>query len=657
MNLSRTTEHWKTIALYGAWGIIFLAAVIAYWPGLDGPFLFDDFGSVAKLGDYGGVTSWETFRAFVFGGTAGPTGRPLALLTFLIDAQTWPADAWSFKRTNLVIHILNAGLLGLLTRQILEALGFGRGEASRLGLFIAGLWLLHPFLVSTTLYVVQRMAQLATLFMFAGLSGFVYGRRLIATNAIKGYVIMSLSLTVFTLLAVISKENGILLPVLAGVVEITVFGSARAGSQKLDRAWFAAFMVAPALVVFLYLVRNVFAADFFDVVPPRDFSIYERILTQSRVLVDYLQNWFVPKLYTTGVFQDHYIKSTGLFTPVTTFLSALGHVLLISFAWFNRGRRPLLALAVLFFYAGHLLESTVLNLELYFEHRNYLPAAFLFLPMVVWLNRKLDARSFLIVGLVLFTLLGSFTRYSASVWQSYDSMVATSAHKEPTSVRAQAKYAANLFNAGYIDDSFEVLDRAIGRFNDVKPLLQVHRLILSCHTQRLNTKELQRVAGILSGTAYDPRMLNMYKELTEAIMGRHCPDVEYYALESMFEGMLDVPPGNNPKSIQYSQVQYFLGYVRSYANQPDAAVQAFELSLQSRPGASSAMAMAVLLATNNHHAQALYLSDWALQRLKSYETKTLRSETISVDDIREFQSAVRTDLAAKQEGGISGRAE
>jgi hypothetical protein len=38
-----------------------------------------------------------------------------------------------------------------------------------------------------------------------------------------------------------------------------------------------------------------------------------------------------------------------------------------------RRRYPLAALAVLWYLAGHLLESTVLPIELYFEHRNYLP--------------------------------------------------------------------------------------------------------------------------------------------------------------------------------------------------------------------------------------------------------------------------------------------
>ena len=93
-----------------AWLLLLVAAVFAYAPGLGGPFLFDDFPVFGQLGRYGGIDDWETFRAFVLGGTSGPTGRPVAMLSFLIDGSNWPADPWPFKRTNLVIHLATASI-------------------------------------------------------------------------------------------------------------------------------------------------------------------------------------------------------------------------------------------------------------------------------------------------------------------------------------------------------------------------------------------------------------------------------------------------------------------------------------------------------------------------------------------------------------------
>ena len=106
---------------------------------------------------------------------------------------------------------------------------------------------MHPFLVSTTLYAVQRMAQLATLFVFAGLLGHLYGRRIAETRPARGYIVMTMSLAVFTLLATLCKENGALLPVLVGVMELTVLASSRLA--PLDKRWTTLFLVVPAVFV------------------------------------------------------------------------------------------------------------------------------------------------------------------------------------------------------------------------------------------------------------------------------------------------------------------------------------------------------------------------------------------------------------------------
>ncbi len=189
---------------YIAWITLITATVFAYWPGLGGPFVLDDFGSLGALGNRGGVVDWASFVAFVFGGDAGPTGRPLALLSFLVDARDWPAESWPFKRTNLIVHIVCGILLYALTTNILRVLKVSRSRIFWVSLSLTGLWLLHPFLVSTTLYAVQRMAQLSTLFVFAGMLAYLKGRVLLAEKPARAYWIMSLSIGCFTLLAMVS---------------------------------------------------------------------------------------------------------------------------------------------------------------------------------------------------------------------------------------------------------------------------------------------------------------------------------------------------------------------------------------------------------------------------------------------------------------------
>ncbi len=635
-----------TLRILSGWAVVLLAGVYAYFPGLHGPFVLDDFGSIAALGERGGVVDWDTFKAFVFGGGAGPTGRPLSLLSFLVDANTWPAESWPFKRTNLAIHLLTGVLFGVVTVQVLRTQNVEPRSAQWIALSVAACWLLHPFLVSTTLYVVQRMAQLSTLFTLAGLSAYMYGRSLLGTNRLRAYIAMSAAIVFFGLLATLSKENGILLPMLIGVFELTIYSASSAGTERLNRLWMTAFIVVPSVVVLAYLGNRVFSGTFFEVVPPRQFSIYERLITQPRVLVEYLQHWFIPKLYTTGVFQDHFIKSTGLLSPVTTLLSIVLHLAAIALAFIQRRKWPLLSMAILFFYAGHLLESTVINLEMYFEHRNYLPAAFLFLPILAGAYKRFSRTTYAVIVVALLILLGSFTRYSATIWSDFSSMVEASAHKAPTSARAQTQYAVNLFNANRIEESLATLDRAIENSTFDDPLLLVNRLVALCNVNRLSGDEFERVARTLSPLKYDARHLKVYTRLAEAVVERRCPAVSNSMLASLFERMLTVPYNADPSLLPYSQITYLLGFARAYNDQADAAIAAFEASLSSRPGATHAMMMAAVLATNGHGKEALYLSDIALEQIEAEAEVRRSGASASRSDILHFQKVVRDEMRA-----------
>ena len=95
---------------------LLLIAGLCYLPGLNGGFLFDDFVNLDALGKRGPIDNAPAFWRYITSGTADPTGRPLALLSFLIDARDWPADPAPFLRTNLLLHLLNGVLLFALLR-------------------------------------------------------------------------------------------------------------------------------------------------------------------------------------------------------------------------------------------------------------------------------------------------------------------------------------------------------------------------------------------------------------------------------------------------------------------------------------------------------------------------------------------------------------
>lgn len=635
----------QTLWVAGGWGFLFIAAVVAYWPGLSGPFLLDDFGTIAALGDRGGVVDWETFKAFVFGGSSGPTGRPISLLSFLLDAQNWPAESWSFKRTNLGIHLLNAAILGVVTFQVLRVVRYDASDATWIALMSTAFWLLHPFLVSTTLYVVQRMAQLSTLFVLIGISVYIHGRSRLRASPMKSYLTMSAAVGFGTLLALLSKENGILLPLLVVVLELTIFASQHPRIASNSRIWFIVFAAIPASAIILYLGSQVLRADFFEIVPPRDFSLYERLLTESRVLVDYLQNWFIPKLYTSGVFQDHFLKSTGVLAPATTAIAILFHLFAITLAFVNRRRRPIFALAVLFFYGGHLIESTVLNLELYFEHRNYLAAVFLFLPVATVARAKLSPQLFVTLLVMIAIVLAGFTRYSSTVWSSYPSMVEASARKAPTSARAQAEYSVLLYGAGQYDESLRVLDRAKDLIPSVTPLLDVNRLVTLCKMNQLEAAEFDQVANTLSAVPYDARLIRAYMTFVDAVIAGECAAVDALRLNELFTRMLQVPRNADRSSLEYSHIMYLIGVTDASSGHRQKSVAAFEESIAAQPGASLAMQMAAILASSGFLDDALRFSEIALAELADSKS-LLNVAPINEADVRAFQANVRSDLEA-----------
>ncbi len=502
MTQGRTSSAgWQAIRRLGppiALAALLMAAWLAYWPGRTGAFLFDDFSNLAPLGDYGRIDAWWKVVAFLTSGFAGPTGRPLALATFLLDARNWPASAEAFKLTNVALHLLNGALLAGLCAALARALGLARRPAAWAGVLAAGLWLLDPFWVSTTLYVVQRMAMLAATFTFAGLWGYAHGRALLAQGRRRsGYAWMSVSLTLGTLLATLSKENGALLPLLAWVLEALVFDRAgKAGEQggPLLLWWRRVFIVLPALLVLGYLATFL-PGLWTGAAAGRDFTPLQRLLTESRIVWTYLGDIWLARTHDGGLFHDDIAISTGLLHPWSTLFAVLGILGLAGFAaWSRRARGPVWAaagVAVAFYLAGQVMESTWLQLELAFEHRNYLPAGLMFLPLAIALvraaaPRQANAQAAIPIGrwsvwlaAGLLALMALQTARRADVWGKPFQQALVWAHEHPDSPRAQG-YLANFWSqTGNDAEAARLLDAALRR-HPRSLILLINRAGVAC---------------------------------------------------------------------------------------------------------------------------------------------------------------------------------
>lgn len=485
-------------AVAGALLCLLLAvAYLAYWPGLSGAFLFDDFSNLAVLGYYGRIDNLEALWLYLLSGFSGPTGRPLATLSFLIDARDWPAASWSFKHTNVIVHLLVGVALYLLTRQIARALDFQPARAVRFALLATAMWLLHPFWVSTTLYAVQRMAQLSTLFVLLGLWLYVRSRlnhpRALSVSAVLQSAV---GIVLCGALAVLSKENGALLPLLALVLEVTVLAARQERSSVAPaRAWWwwrVLLLGVPTALLLLYMAQTL-PALFAGNPGARSFTPGERLLGQGLILWDYLGHLLMPRPAPGNLFNDH------LHTP-----SSIGEIILAGLAWavlaglgvlawVFRARAPLAALACLFFLAGHVLESTFMNLELYFEHRNYLPAALLFLPVANLLTRPGRAvmpRAGAAIGLLI--ALAALTCMRADLWGKPFQQALAWARSAPDSPRAQHYLASRWVETGNLAEADRLNQKAIALAPDGLPWLMT-QVSLDCRQARDPAASIARV--------------------------------------------------------------------------------------------------------------------------------------------------------------------
>ena len=70
--------------------------------------------------------------------------RPLLMLTYWINFQIGQTDAYWYHVFNVVFHLGNAVLIGLIVRRILEWAGVDQSQRRVLALFSGALFFVHP---------------------------------------------------------------------------------------------------------------------------------------------------------------------------------------------------------------------------------------------------------------------------------------------------------------------------------------------------------------------------------------------------------------------------------------------------------------------------------------------------------------------------------
>lgn len=419
-----------------------LLCLLAYAGSFSGGFLFDDFNNILNNGALRAILdSGHDWLAVAMSSGSGLLRRPISMLSFGLDVSLFGMDPKAMRMVNLGLHLANGVLVFLLARRLVQRLLRSRTiNPENVAVFVTACWLLHPLLVSNVAYIVQRMNLLATLFTLAGLLCYAIGRGRDAGGD-KGLPLALAGLCGFGVLATLSKENGVLIVAYAWIIELTCFRfhAATPTRQWILKAFFWLTLALPIVVFAAWLALHPewLPARFAN----RDFTVVQRVLTESRILFHYLLWIFVPNPAWMGLHHDDIVMSTGLLAPASTLLAMVLLIAMAATAWCVRTRMPALSLAIGWFLIGHSMESTFLSLELVFEHRNYLPLVGLLLggtcTLAPWLGARLPSVALASVAAALVLTLAALTASRASTWGDPYALAMTEVLNHPRSSRAQ----------------------------------------------------------------------------------------------------------------------------------------------------------------------------------------------------------------------------
>jgi len=425
---------------------LLLAALIflIYSNTFDAGWYLDDFHNITENPSIQIKTlDWESLaKPIVSGLKEVRLDRPLARLSFSLNWFFGKDAPEGYHLVNLLIHLLSAWFLylamaGLFRSPNLRSVPWE--DADFICLLGTVLWAVNPIQTQAITYIVQRMASMAAMFSILGVYAYAQGR--LSGTPAQRWAWGGLCGLAF-ILGVASKENAIVLPLTLFIVEAAFFQDLRK-QQARRRLTIAAVLVGLSLFaagVFLFIKGDPFSVLRYG---SRFFSPWERLLTQSRVLIFYLSQVFYPAPTRLSIEHDIAI-STSLLDPWTTLPSVIAILLLIGFGFAQLRRRPLLSFAILFFFVNHLIESSIIGLELIFEHRNYLPSLFLFFPVAAGLRygvnyyrQRSRTMSVVLAGFITLVVIGfgAGTYIRNQTWSSGRLLWEDAAAKAPLSSR------------------------------------------------------------------------------------------------------------------------------------------------------------------------------------------------------------------------------
>jgi hypothetical protein len=597
---------------------IFLVTIIVYLHGLNSRFILDDIYNLQGLGDI----NHHGMMYYIFGsGFSGPGGRPLSLLSFALQHDNWPVNPYAFKLVNLIIHILNSILLFIFSLQLSKQLIPVTQSQKIFSLLVAGLWLLHPIHVNTVLYTIQRMTEISAFFSLLGLISYVYGRNLIDMDKIKkGTAWILVSVFVCTALAVLGKENGMLLPVYLIVIETIVYRGRLSSNCIRKGLWVTLLLPIVFFAVYVMLNLDNLQSNFNH----RDFNPTQRVITQFPVIIDYLKIILFPHPNAFSFYHDGYPVSKSLLSTPITLLAFLLVSTILTIAVVKRKKFPVLAVGVGLFFTGHLLEAGPLSLELYFEHRNYFPSigVMIFIAWIITSGIEI-ARYKLPVGIFLgiYSLsIVAITADQTSLWSEPELQIKGWVNANPESRRAKQDLAMLYMESGAYIESEKILNQlSIEYQDDISVNIRLFHIRICKKNENFSNNEFVSILNqAKKPLKYNLENISILDYLILDIIKNECPNLDLILLEQLIITLISNPDSN----INSAYLHEFLSSISIHRGNLNNALKHIQSSLSVQFNVERKLReieLLKMLKRNRERESAIsYLEEYLETNLKMY---------------------------------------
>jgi len=550
--------------------LLVIVVILIYADTLTTPFIFDDINNIRDNPHI--RIPFPSLKNLAWAGFQSPeTKRPVANISFALNYYVHGYNLVGFHLVNILIHIAGGIFLYFLVKATLITPVL-RSRYEKFGwipFFTAFIWLVHPLQTQSVAYLVQRMNSLAAMFYILSLLLYVKFR-LTASGRVKWPLLAGCVLAGLTAFG--TKEIAVTLPAFILLYEWYFF-------QGLDRQWAGRhFLLLGGVLLFLAIISLAYLdydpiARILSGYKYRDFTLSQRVLTEFRVVIFYISLLLWPQPSRLNLDHDFAI-STSLTDPVTTLLSLAAIIALIVSAMLTVRREPFLSFAILWFFGNLVIESSVIGLELVFEHRNYLPSMFAIPAMVVLVFRYLKPTWPAVVSLCIVGAMFTVWTFERNrVWADEITLYRDCAEKSPQKARPQNNLGAALARRGRLPEAIDQYQAAL----KIKPdYADAHYNLGYALAKQGKLKEA--IYHFSEALRIEPRNLKALNNMgvTLVLQGRYREAIDN------FKAALKINPTD-------PDVHNNLGYALKNLGDPDTAMQYFSKALSIDPEHTGAL--------------------------------------------------------------------